>query len=189
MYTPTKWEDHVSTLPGIVKLLLYDEAKNFYRISEAGEVMVQGTPQDQTNFNNMEAGIFDSQVAASLLALCVRQLEWGLEDVAAEDLMDHQTAIALLLNFARQNAWCADRGEITLTNSQTFPFNNSKKTVALSKVRDSEDYLVLTEILSSDGCAGEIEVTDRLVNGFKLNFTGSAKSVTVKYTVFGGTMK
>ena len=189
MYTPTKWEDHVSTLPGIVKILVYDEAKNFYRISEAGEVMVQGTPQDQTNFNNMEAGILDAHTAISLLLNYARQLDWDMEGRVANDLLDQSTALSLLLNYARQNAWSVDRGTVTLTNSSTFPFNNSRKTVALGGVRDSTDYVVLSEIVSANGNPGEIEVTDKLDNGFKLGFTGSAKSVTVNYTVFGGDMK
>ena len=33
------------------------------------------------------------------------------------------------------------------------------------------------------GNAGEIEVSDKLVNGFKLSFTGSASSVTVAWVV------
>ena len=101
---------------------------------------------------------------------------------------DTRLAVSLLTNYARQNAWTVEHGTVTLTNTQRFPFNNSRKTVALASKRDSEDYTVLTEIVSFTGCAGEIEVSDRLTNGFKLAFTGGAKTVTVAYTVFGGMM-
>lgn len=102
---------------------------------------------------------------------------------------DTRLAVSLLINHSRQNAWSVERGTVTLTNTQRFPFNNSRKTVALAAKRDSGDYTVLTEIVSFVGCAGEIEVSDRLTNGFKLAFTGGASKVTVRYTVFGGTMK
>ena len=102
---------------------------------------------------------------------------------------DTRLAVSLLINHSRQNSWNAERGTVTLTNSQRFPLNNSRKTVALAARRDSADYTVLTEVTSSTGCAGDIEVTDRLNNGFKLAFTGGASRVVVQYTVFGGKMK
>lgn len=102
---------------------------------------------------------------------------------------DTRLAVSLLVNHSRQNAWNVERGTVTLTNTLRFPFNGSKKTVALAKKRDSGDYTVLTEIVSFVGCAGEIEVSDRLTNGFKLAFTGGASKVVVSYTVFGGMMK
>lgn len=110
----------------------------------------------------------------------------SLDDLHHEDT---RLAVSLLINHSRQNAWSVERGTVTLTNSQRFPFNNSRKTVALAARRDSGDYTVLTEITAFTGCAGDIEVTDRLTNGFKLAFTGGASKVTVRYTVFGGMMK
>lgn len=160
MYTPTKWEDHTNSLPGIFKVVVYDEANDLYRITEGGTVMVQGTPQDQTNFGNMEAGILDAQ-----------------------------TATALLLNYARQNAWEMETGTVTLTNSLAFPFNNSKKTISLATRRESTNYVVLADVAAFTGNAGELEISDKLTNGFKLAYTGSASSVTVNYTVIGGYMK
>jgi len=77
-------------------------------------------------------------------------------------------------------------GEITLTNSQAYPFNNSIQTVALIKLRDTMNYRVLTEVLTAQGIVGDIKITDKLLNGFKIEFTGSATSVTVKYFVQGG---
>lgn len=166
MYAPTKWEDHVSTLPGIVKLLVYDEAKNFYRISEAGEVMVPGTPQDQTNFNNMEDGILDAHIATSLLLNYARQTAWRTD--------------------ALETATVQEVGTVSLTNSQHFPFNNSQKSVALENRRDNTNYVVVITAVTGTGNIGEIEVTDRLVNGFKIRHTGSANAVTVTYAVIGG---
>ena len=74
---------------------------------------------------------------------------------------------------------------MTLTNSLEFPFNNSEKSVSIT-TQDNAKYVVLTEIVSAVGNPGEIEVSDKLNNGFKLSFTGSASQVIVKYTVIGG---
>lgn len=137
-----------------------DNGDGTYKIEPAGTVMQQGTPQDQVNFNNIESGIFDAHVA-----------------------------IGLLLNASRQNMWEIERGTVELTNSGTYPFNNSQKSVALSASKENGDYFVLTEVTDFDGNVGEIAITNKLSNGFKIAFTGSAKSVTVNYTVIGGYLK
>lgn len=104
-------------------------------------------------------------------------------------IVDAHLAIGLLLNYARQNGWEIERGSVNLTNSESFPFNNSVQTTNLEKEFDSKDYIVLTEIESANGNAGEVEISDKLTNGFKIAFNGSAKSANVKYTVLGGFMK
>ena len=58
--------------------------------------------------------------------------------------------------------------------------------MALANERDNKNYIVVIADVSGTGNVGEIEVTDRLVNGFKMAFTGSASSVTVTYAVIGG---
>lgn len=123
-----------------------------------GTVQQQGTPQNAVNFNNLEMGVFDAHVA-----------------------------LELLLNFARQNAWEIEHGSVALTNSYDYPFNNSKKTVALAHI--SGDYIVIPEVASFDGNVGEVLISDRLENGFKVEYTGSAKSATINYTVIGGILK
>ena len=78
-------------------------------------------------------------------------------------------------------------GTKVLTNTQAFPFNNSIVTVPLTTTRDNLNYIVeVIEVTPTGGPAGEIEFTDRQVNGFKVAFTGSASKVVVKYAVIGG---
>ena len=115
------------------------------------------------------------------------------------DKSDTDIAVTLLMNVLRQTIVRLD-GEIqhlwdnmnqefgtaTLTNTYTFPFNNSSKTVALSNTRDNLSYVVEILSVSGDGKVGEIEITDRQVNGFKMRFTSSAKSAVVNYCVIGG---
>lgn len=158
MYDWTTWLDHVTDPSN--KFTVVDNGDGTWTITPAGEVMQQGTPQDQVRFNNIETGIVDAHLA-----------------------------IGMLLNYARQNGWEIERGSVKLTNSEPFPFNNSVKTISLEKEFGSKDYIILTEIESANGNAGEVEISDKLTNGFKIAFNGSAKSASVKYTVLGGFLK
>ena len=77
--------------------------------------------------------------------------------------------------------------ETTLNNTKEYPFNNSKKTVALKTPRGNLDYTVNVEAdTGSAGGIGEIKITDKQLNGFKIEYTGAAESVSVKCTVQGG---
>lgn len=77
-------------------------------------------------------------------------------------------------------------GQTTLTNSQEYPFNNSGTTVNLLKARDTLNYRVEVEVVSSVGIVGDVIVYDKQLNGFKIRHTGSATTVVVKYYVQGG---
>lgn len=158
MYIPTFWQDHVITPPN--HYTITDNHDGTYTILPSGEVMQQGTPQDQAHFNNMENGILDASLAVGLLA-----------------------------NAVRQNLWVIQRGTVELTNTLQFPFNNSAKTVALTSGVESPAYVVVVDVVKSTGNVGEVEVTNQLANGFKIGFTGSAPSATVSYTVIGGYLK
>ena len=75
----------------------------------------------------------------------------------------------------------------TLSNTQEYPFNNSVKTVSLPQERNHVDYTVSAEVVEYfGGFPGEILISAKLLNGFKVASTGSAKSVTVKLYVKGG---
>jgi len=159
MYQFTHWLDEVDQYEDIfVEETSSVVSGGVKHTKYRGTVQQQGTPQNAANFNNLESGVFDAH-----------------------------TALGLLLNFARQNAWEIEHGSVTLTNSYAYPFNNSKKTVALEHI--SGDYIVIPEIDSFVGNVGEVLISDRLENGFKVEYTGSAESATIKYTVIGGILK
>ena len=62
-----------------------------------------------------------------------------------------------------------------------------QQAVALKTERNHMDYTVETEIVDyTGGFPGDIVITEKLLNGFKMAHTGSAKSVTVKVYVKGG---
>ena len=123
------------------------------------EVIQEGTPQSAGNFNNMEHGISDAHLAAALLII-----QGGL--TAAQVEVEEKT--------------------VTLSNSQSYPFNNSTQTIALSRVRNFTDYTVEAEITDHDGNVGDVKIFDRMLNGFKVAYDGSAKKATIKLRIKGG---
>jgi len=168
MYEPTQWLDHVTSPSNVFFINKNDDGT--YTITPAGIVMQQGTPQDQTNFNNMEHGIFDAHISLGVLLNFARQMKWDVEDIQ-KWITDHDSF---------------EIGTVSMTNSLKFPFNNSKRSVSLAKARNTANYVVMAEVTAFSGNVGEIEVSEKLVNGFKIAYTGSASSVTVKYVVIGG---
>lgn len=162
MYEATLWKDHVTEYED-----RYIETKNddgtINHIPVEGEIIQQGTPQNATNFNHIEEGVTNAGELASLLAITTMQQARSIENMIGEVITT------------------------TLTNSQTYPFNNSVKTVALAKERNHNDYTVEVEVLEvTGGFAGDIVISEKLVNGFKIATTGSATSVKVKIYVKGG---
>jgi hypothetical protein len=77
-------------------------------------------------------------------------------------------------------------GLVTLINTKQYPFNNSVQTIALDHSTDNPDYIVQTEVAESSGEVGDIIISDKAVNGFKIAFRGSAARVVIRYYIIGG---
>ncbi|GHV39057.1 hypothetical protein FACS189490_02020 [Clostridia bacterium] len=77
------------------------------------------------------------------------------------------------------------QGTATLTNTLAYPFNNSLATVSISPAKASDGYTVLTEYGGANS-VGNVSITNKLLNGFQIEFDGSATGVTVNYTIIGG---
>ncbi len=141
---------------------------------QTGAVIQQGTLQDQAHFNNMEEGVADANFAAQILTEGYLQLrriqEHNDAEIFAEILGETHT--------------------VTLTNGKAFPFNStvsSPTTVALTKNRRNLYYSVeATATQVSGGLLGDIHITGKALNGFKVSFDGSAKSVTLELKIKGG---
>lgn len=139
-----------------------------------GEVLKTGTSQSAANFNNMEGGILENSL---LLAEVTRVLKEHGRDIEA---MTGEMHLVYLYNTAK------------------YPANNSKKTIALKQPRNNTDYIVAVRVASAvmpngvaidgdpAGTAGNIVITDKLLNGFKIAYTGNAKEVTLEVEVQGG---
>ncbi|MDO5149246.1 MAG: hypothetical protein Q4D76_07620 [Oscillospiraceae bacterium] len=126
---------------------------------ESGETIQRGTPQSAKNFNNIESGILDNQIASSLMLIAISQLEANL---AVEEKVE------------------------TFTNTAKYPFNNSAKTISISNTRTNTNYSVDTEIIEHVGEVGDVVVYDKMINGFKVRFEGSAALAKIKLIVTGG---
>lgn len=162
MYIPTYWKDEVVEHP-----YRYKESNNpdgsIEHTPDPGSVLQEGTPQSADNFNKMERGIFEA------LAL-------GTENTRV--LASVQRRLAGIVG---------DLHTVTLTNSLEYPFNSSDKSVQLSPERTTKDYTVTAELVSATGGAlGDVEISAKLLNGFKVHYTGSAKSVVLNLYVRGG---
>ena len=156
------WKDHVTQFSNRYKEINNADGTITHEAVE-GEVIQEGTPQNAKNFNDMEQRILAAGEVAGLAMLKVGAVESKVEGLAGEII------------------------ETTLTNSKEYTFNNSKKTLALKTPRGNLDYTVFVESSTEDaGGIGEIKITDKQLNGFKIEFTGAAKEVSVKCTVQGG---
>lgn len=155
------WQDHVVEYPG--RFTVKNLGNGMEQLTPApGKIKKQGTPQNASNFIIMDVAAFEAMLIGNentrMLMQTMRDLE-GMKGLTID---------------------------VTLTNSQEYPFNNSKATVSLSVLRNTNDYFVIPETLEANGEVGEYDVSDKLLNGFKLAFTGSATSVKVRCHVIGG---
>lgn len=172
MYNQTFWADRVTT-----KKNIYIETSNgdgtITHTPDEGEVIQQGTPLDEKNFNNIEHGIQDVSIAMQVLLTNAYHIRRKLDDHQA--LMDAEVL--------------GEQHEVTLTNNLTMPFNKTMDTpesVALTKQRKNLFYSVETEIISHKGNVGEIVISEKRQNGFKIAFTGSGSEVKLAVRIKGG---
>lgn len=116
----------------------------------------------------------------------VKEVLFG-EQMAAIEAMQLETVEELRTHQRRLQRVEGEKGSAVLTNSQAYPFNDSIKTVALAEERNTLDYEVrIVTVKETGGFAGEIKVTDKQVNGFKVAYTGGAEEVELTYIVTGG---
>lgn len=172
MYNQTQWYDRVTQYED-----RYRETENpdgtFTHTPVEGEIIQVGTPQNQTNFNNMENGIQDATLAGNILA-------WlNLHEQRRNDR--HESII--------DSEILGELHNITLTNNASLPFNSSADsptTIALRTTRKNLFYSVEAEVTANNGIVGDIIISNKALNGFKIAYTGSGKSVTLAVRVKGG---
>ena len=131
----------------------------------------------------------DPAKASTILNPLILQL---IENTHAIHQQTHATHLEALmaLQWARQlevtaSSTSRDELQVDMTNTERYPFNNSETTVALSITRSNADYTVTADVLSSDGEVGRIVVSDKMVNGFKIKYTGSATAARLRCFVQG----
>lgn len=175
MYSNLPWLDHAVTPERTYKMVQNDDGT--VTLTPAGKVVQQGTNMSAANFNNIEMGMTDHDLAIQILTILLRSI--GERTTGSEEDVKKLAANVL-------EEVTPEEATVTMTNGLRYPLNGSAKSVSLTKNRLTKNYTVEAEVTSSDGNVGEIEVTDKALNGFKIAFTGSAKNVTVKLKIRGG---
>lgn len=161
-YNILLWKDHAVTPDKTYKVI--ENSDGTITLTPAGKIIQQGTNMSAVNFNNLETGVFAANIAAAEAMQLLRLLK------------DKSEALEGVII------------EATLKNSKKYPFNDSVKTLALgsANLRNNKDYTVIVEAEAADGFVGDIVISDKMLNGFKVAFTGSANSVNIKCYVQGG---
>jgi hypothetical protein len=163
-----------------------DNADGTKTFTRAGTVVQQGTNQDDEHFNNIEVGLSDAETAAALLLFA--QVQKNREKAAQEQTLEKKVED---LEQTLEGEAVGETKTVTLQNTATCPFNStldSPATVALSQVRKNLFYTVEAVVDSADGMVGDIHITDKALNGFKVAYDGSGKSVTITLKIKGGTV-
>lgn len=197
MYANLTWLDHVVTPDRT--FTMEQNADGTVTLIPAGTVIQQGTNMSAANFNNIEMGITDHDLAMQILITLARSLA-DRETVSEKDiadlnenfariLADWETVSEIDIADLNENLLAEIKAEektVTLTNSDKYPFNGSIASVSMAKARNTKNYTVEAEVTTSDGNVGEIVISDKTLNGFKIAFTGSAKNVTATIKIRGG---
>lgn len=155
------WKDQVCEFPNRFKHNVDGDKVTLEK--DPGTIKQQGTPQNATNFNRMDLAALEAMLmSAEAMRMLLRQSE-ELKGITGEVI------------------------EATLTNSQVYPHNNSTKTLQIVTPRNTKDYTITVEVVSvTGGAVGDFEISDKLLNGFKIKYNGSASSVAVRCYVRGG---
>ena len=137
-------------------------SRNFWKdhITDAqGQIIQQGTLVNQTNLNNIEAGIFEAQTTQNLNAI-INRLQ------ADEAANNTQIVISLVAT-------------TTELLSVEIPAN---------LIRKATNYTVAPVITAISGAtsAPVIIISAKQANGFKVQLTGTFTSVTLSLLVQGG---
>lgn len=121
------------------------------------------------------------------------------DDIASEHLLTMGAAVGEALRMANGlnlelEKWSKQRiqqGEVTITNpNPSAAYYRSADAYVLVSINnypllDTPNYTVLTELVSSPNpdAVGRLEAYDKQANGFKIKYSGSAASATVRWTV------
>ncbi len=172
MYKQTEWKDHVTQYPNRRRITNNGDGTQDVEKAQ-GEIIQQGTAQSATNFNNEENGIQDAHIAAHIMGF------GNLHQQRQNEKHQAQTDAEIL----------GETKTVTLTNTAPYPFNSTEDnpvTVALATTRKNLYYTVEATVTDHSGQVGEIHITAKALNGFKVSFDGSGKSVTLTLRVKGG---
>ena len=140
-------------------------------------------------FIDVKETAYSADGLASETARIVHGMQAQMEDIEPNKLAITETMRAMRGVTERTEAHEMIVLTANLTNSETYPFNNSIATLAFndSQTRSTKDYSVTFFVESATGgSVGDIIVSDKMLNGFKVEYTDSATAATIKCFVQGG---
>lgn len=175
MYPITLWKDH-AIVPERTYTLT-DNGDGTVTLVPYGTVVQQGTNMSAANFNNIETEVFAGDLASRLMLFIVRR---------DGDRLTVSEADIAQLNADLLAEVTAEEKTVSITNTAKYPNPSTQVTVSLSTTRRYLNYTVEAEVTTFNGNVGEVEITDKQLNGFKVRYTGSAKSATIKLKIRGG---
>lgn len=161
MYIPVFWKDRIVEFPRRVSSVSLGNGL-FEWTPAPGEILERGTQQSSTNFGNMDFGTLENALMSAFSAINTRLTQESVDDMRGQVI------------------------NVDLKNTLKFPATNAEKTITLPQTVNKVDYDVFAEILEADGPVERVEVYGKALNAFKVNYSGSAKNVTVKLHVTGG---
>lgn len=188
------WKDHAVSPSNTYKLT--KNSDDTYTLTPVGKVIQQGTNMSAANFNRMEVGLHDVNIAVKIAQIIIQRL-CRRADKLESRADGHDTSIANINTLdGQQNSRlstlepevAAEVKEVTLTaGNDPWPFCAKDTAVGLSTTRKNTNYTVDVTVKSyTGGRLGDITVKDKLANGFKLHHDGSAASVVVSVVIKGG---
>ena len=110
----------------------------------------------------MDFGVLENALMAAFTAMNLRLVQDSIDDIQGQVLT------------------------VALNNTRKFPATNAEKTVTLPKTVNNVNYDITAEIVEADGPVEFVEIYGKALNAFKVNYSGSARNVTLKLHVTGG---
>ena len=123
------------------------------------------------------------------MKLAVEALSGGKNTLSAHTSISTFSSLSRFLRFTERSSSPKIMLLAVVSYSTCLPGgNDSGATLPLddSNPRNNKDYTITVEAEAADGFVGDIVISDKMLNGFKIAYTGSASSVKVKCYVQGG---
>lgn len=152
LYEPTEWEDRVLD-------------------DQNGSVLVQGTPIDEENMNNLEAGVLIGHYDIGLLVMFAMQVatsnEFELQKLKKQKFLQGKATIT---NATTDNGYYRSADPFVMVALTGFPQVNAPDYEVLVTPNDPAD-------------AGTLSVIEKTQNGFKVMSTSTSKTISFTWTL------
>lgn len=152
LYEPTEWEDRVLD-------------------DQNGSVLVQGTPIDEENMNNLEAGVLIGHYDIGLLAMLAAQIassnEFELQKLKKQKFLQGKATIT---NATTDNGYYRSADPVVMIALTGFPQANAPDYEVIVTPNDPAD-------------AGTLSVIEKTQNGFKVMSTSTSKTISFTWTL------